>query len=195
MNTTQEVNYEDPFLLKDIKFERVEKKTSTFPRVVPKPIFSDTTKKPLLNLSYRPPRVTQKKKIYTEPSIEEARHLKEVENLVIGFDGKGRIQYLDKISGVEVTLSNIEDKISFRKNEVVVSDPPGMGFNKRARVYVEGVFAFSKSVGDFIVGKAEKNPQKAIQERFVYSLKEDPYKKYIDYNYETGLYVYEVNHF
>ncbi|KAF9762744.1 Nucleoporin, partial [Nosema granulosis] len=189
------VNYEDPFLLKDITFEKVEKKTAPFSRIVPKPIFSEATMKPLLNLTYRPPRVTQKKKIYTEPSIEEARHLKEIENLVIGFEGKGRIQYIDKISGTELTTSNIEDKITFLKNEVVVSDPPGIGLNKRARVYVEGIFAFSKSQGDFIVGKAEKYPLKAIQERFVYSLKEDPYKKFVDYNYETGLYVYEVNHF
>ncbi|EOB11700.1 Nuclear pore complex protein Nup98-Nup96 [Nosema bombycis CQ1] len=190
------INNEDPFLLQDIKFEKVEKKKILpLNRVIPKPIFSDLIKKPLINLQYRPPKINHKKKIYTEPSVEEARHLKEIENLVIGFDGKGRIQYIDKVLGSEVTTTNIEDKISFMKNEILVSDPPGVGLNKRARVYVEGVYAFSKSQGDYIIGKAEKHPLKAIQERFVYELKEDPYKKFIDYNYDTGLYVYDVNHF
>lgn len=185
----------DPFLLKDIKFEKVEKEHIPLSKMFPQPIFKEEPKVKKISLSFRPPKSPAKDKVYTIPPIEDLKHMKEVHNLVIGFEDKGRIEYLDAVNTSEVTMNNIQSKIYFSKESVVVNDPAGVGLNKRARVYVEGVFPYSRSLGDYIRGEQKQFPLKGIQERFVYGLKNDAVKKFVGYEYERGTYVYDVNHF
>lgn len=185
----------DPFLLKDIKFEKVEKEHLPLSKVLPRPIFKEDSKPRKISLSFRPPKPPAKEKVYTIPPIEDIKHMKEVHNLIIGFEDKGRIEYLDTVNGSEVTMANIQSKIYFSKESVVVNDPVGVGLNRRARVYVEGVFPYSRSLGDYIRGEQKEFPLKGIQERFVYGLKSDMVKKFVGYEYERGTYVYDVNHF
>ncbi|AFN82512.1 nucleoporin autopeptidase [Encephalitozoon romaleae SJ-2008] len=185
----------DPFLLKDIKFEKTEKEHLPLSKVLPKPIFKEETKPRKISLSFRPPKPPAKEKIYTIPPIEDIKHMREVHNLIIGFEDKGRIEYLDTVNASEITMANIQSKIYFSKESVVVNDPVGVGLNRRARVYVEGVFPYSRSLGDYIKGEQKQFPLKGIQERFVYGLKNDTVKKFVGYEYERGTYVYDVNHF
>lgn len=189
------IDRSDPFLLKDIKFEKAEREHIPLSKMFPQPIFKEEPQEQGISLQFRPPRSPVKDKIYTIPSVEEAKHMKEVHNLVIGFEDKGRIEYLDTVSGSEVTMANIQSKIYFSKELVTVNDPVGVGLNRRARVYVEGVFPYSRSVGDYIRGEQKEFPLKGIQERFVHGLKSDTVRKFVGYEYERGTYVYDVNHF
>nr|AGE95521.1 nuclear pore complex protein [Encephalitozoon cuniculi] len=196
MNPQQtKIDPSDPFLLKDIKFEKTEKEHLPLSKVLPRPIFKEESKPRKISLSFRPPKPPAKEKIYTIPPIENIKHMREVHNLIIGFEDKGRIEYLDTVSASEVTMANIQSKIYFSKESVVVNDPVGVGLNRRARVYVEGVFPYSRSLGDYIRGEQKQFPLKGIQERFVYGLKNDTVKKFVGYEYERGTYVYDVNHF
>lgn len=161
----------------------------------PQPIFKEEPRAQKILLNFRPPRSPAKEKIYTIPSIEDTKHMKEVHNLIVGFEDKGRIEYLDMVNASEVTIPNIQSKIYFSKDSVVVNDPVGVGLNRRARVYVEGVFPYSKSLGDYIRGEQKQFPLKGIQDRFVYGLKNDAVKRFVGYECERGTYVYDVNHF
>lgn len=185
----------DPFLLKDVKFEKAEKEHIPLSKMLPQPIFNEEPKLQKISLNFRPPKPPVKDKVYTIPPIEELKHMKEIHNLVIGFEDKGRIEYLDTVNASEVTMANIQSKIYFSKDSVVVNDPVGIGLNRRARVYVEGVFPYSKSLGDYIKGEQKQFPLKGIQERFVYNLKNDTVRKFVGYEHERGTYVYDVNHF
>ncbi|KAG5859485.1 nucleoporin autopeptidase [Encephalitozoon hellem] len=185
----------DPFLLRDIKFEKTEKEHLPLSKVLPRPMFKEESKPRKISLSFRPPKPPAKEKIYTIPPIEDIKHMKEVHNLIIGFEDKGRIEYLDTVNASEITMANIQSKIYFSKESVVVNDPVGVGLNRRARVYVEGVFPYSRSLGDYVKGEQKQFPLKGIQERFVYGLKNDTVKKFVGYEYERGTYVYDVNHF
>ncbi|ADM11040.2 nucleoporin autopeptidase [Encephalitozoon intestinalis ATCC 50506] len=195
-NTQQtKIDPSDPFLLKDIKFEKTEKEHLPLSKVLPKPMFKEDLKPQKISLKFRPPKPPAKEKIYTIPPIEDIKHMKEVHNLIIGFEDKGRIEYLDTVNGSDVTMANIQSKIYFSKESVVVNDPVGVGLNRRARVYVEGVFPYSRSLGDYVRGEQKQFPLKGIQERFLYGLKNDTVKKFVGYEYERGTYVYDVNHF
>jgi nuclear pore complex protein Nup98-Nup96 len=189
------IDLSDPFLIKDVKFEKTEKEHIPMKRFLPQPIFREEPSMSKIKLNFRPPKSPVKEKVYTIPSIDEIKHMKEVHNLVIGFEDKGRIEYLDTVNASEVTMANIESKIFFSRQDVVVNDPVGIGLNRRARVYVEGVFPYSKSLGDYIRGEQKMFPLKGIQERFLYGLKHDPTKQFVGYEHERGTYVYDVNHF
>jgi len=191
----QKADFSDPFLVKNIKFEKAEKEHIPLSKMFPQPMFKEDKKTSRISLSFRPPKQLSRENVYTIPSIDDIKHMKEVHNLIIGFEDKGRIEYLDTVNASEVTMANIQLKVYFSKDSVVVNDPVGVGLNRRARVYVEGVFPYSRSLGDYIRGEQKQFPLKGIQERFVYGLKNDAVRKFVGYEYERGTYVYDVNHF
>lgn len=186
-------NNRDPYLLKDIKFDKFEQQKPNVRIPLPTPIFKSKRETPLIDLKIRPPKPLTKNSFYTIPDIRELNSLQSISNLVIGFEGKGRIEFLEPVT--LSTPDDIEKRVSFRNENVEVSDPIGTGLNKKARVYVEGLYPMCRTTNEVIKGKADAFPQKGIQERFIYQLKNDSTKKFIDYNVDTGIYVYEVNHF
>lgn len=183
--------YSDPYLVRDVVFEKGFSQKPSMPAMVPKPIFSTTKETSEVSFSLRPPNSSVKTGIYTIPDITDDS--RSVRNLTVICEGAGKIEYLEPVTVSK--KSDIERKIRFRNENVEVGDCPGEGLNKRARVYIEGIFPYSRSANTYIKGKAESWPNKGLQERFIHQLKGDPGKKFIDYNVDTGLYVYEVNHF
>lgn len=192
-STNIQPNNSDPYLLKNIKFDKFEQQKPSVRIPLPSPIFKTKHEIPAIDLKIRPPRPVSKNSIYTIPDIREMNSLHSISNLVIGFEGKGRIEYLEPVT--LTTSEDIEKRVSFRNGSVEVNDAIGTGFNKKARVYVEGLYPMCRTTNEIIKGKADSFPQKGIQERFIYQLKNDPSKKFVDYNSDTGIYVYEVNHF
>ena len=188
--TATPANLDDPYLCANIKFPEPIFSKPNVKINIPKPIFSYKKEScSSINIKIRPPKKFLQKNIYTIP--EDIKDNSIVKNLTVGFEGKGRIEYLE-----EVTFNNegLND-ILINNLDVIVNDTVGHGYNKRAKVFIENVYAFSRSTGTFLKGKQETWPHKGIQERFIYELKNDISKKFIDYDVETGLYVYEVDHF
>lgn len=146
-----------------------------------------------MDLKIRAPRPIQRHAFYTIPDLKDIDISQPIPNFVVGFEGRGRIEFLEPVS--VRSAEDIERKISFRDENVEANDPIGSGLNRRARVYVEGLFPVCRTTNEIIKGKASAFPQKGIQERFIYQLKNDSTKKFIDYNVDNGIYVYEVNHF
>jgi hypothetical protein len=174
------VNTNDPFLIDEIKVEKVELPPQPVRKKIPRPDFRREEAEQTLRIVLREPVV--KSEIETIPSQEDIRRT-ESTNLIIIFND-GRIEYLERIKSADALLSNIESKVFFNKGEVSVNDMVGTGLNKRARVYVNNYFPFSKASRSFVKDDA-----------IVYELKKDPKRRFIEYDKETGLYVYEVNHF
>ncbi|KAI5170918.1 hypothetical protein PAEPH01_1554 [Pancytospora epiphaga] len=185
------VNFSDPFLIKELEFEKAEAQKLPVKAILPTPIFD--TKKPtfMAPILFRPPRKIHNTGIATIPEIGDGAV--NVPNLTIKFAGTGKIEYLEPVTVDSV--GSIEKRIKFRNDAVEMADEPGTGLNKRARVYVEGVFPYSRSSNSFIKGTPTDLLSKSVQDRFLYHLKNDAVKKFVDYDVESGLYIYEVNHF
>lgn len=160
---------------------------------LPSPIFNTNKDVPVVELKIRPPRPIPKNTYYTIPDLKDIDTSQKISNLVVGLEGKGRIEYLEPVS--VSSLDEIEKKITFINDNIDISDPVGHGLNKKARVYIEGFYPVSRITNDFIKGKATTFPEKGIQERFIYQLKSDSRRVFVDYNVDTGVYVYELNHF
>lgn len=190
--STQTVDLSDPYLLKHLKFEKQDVQKPSVKFLLPTPIF-DSKKESFLDFKIRAPKVLSVNSIYTIPNLEDLDLTKPVENLIVGFEGKGKIQYLEAVS--LKSFSDIEKKILLKNQTVQVSDPISTGLNKKARVFIENYFPVSKVNNEIIKGRVEEFPQKGIQERFIYHLKNDATKRFVDYNVDTGVYIYEVNHF
>lgn len=191
-NYNSNINYNsDPYLIKDLEFEKSERQRPSIRAILPETVFDNSRREASTKLEIRPPRTTAKSGIFTIPEIKSPN--KTIETLIVGIEGKGRIEYLEPVMVPE--MEEIERKIKFNGERVSVLDPPGMGLNRRARVYVEGLFPYSRTAGTHIKGIARDWPEKGIQERFIYNLKNCAERKFMDYNANTGLYVYEVNHF
>lgn len=173
-------NTNDPFLIDEIKIDRVELPAQPVRKRIPRPDFKREEMEHTLRIVLREPAV--RSEIETIPSQEDIRKT-ESTNLIVVFND-GRIEYLEKIRSGDALLSNIESKVFFNKGEVSVNDMVGMGLNKRARVYVNNYFPFSKASRSFVKDDA-----------IVYELKKDPKRRFVEYDKESGLYVYEVNHF
>lgn len=183
----------DPYLLKNVNFDKFEQQKPTVRILPPAPIFKTRKECAMVDLHIRPPRQISKNSFYTIPDIRDIGTSQYISNLVIGFEGKGRIEFLEPVT--IITAEDIERRVSFRNEGVEISDPIGTGLNKKARVFVEGIFPMCRGTNEIIKGKCDSFPQKGIQERFIYQLKNDPSKIFVDYNVDTGIYVYEVNHF
>lgn len=192
MNTSMQSlpNNDDPYLLKNIQFPDSLTTMPSYKLNLPKPVFNnkpiDDTK---IDITIRPPRKYVQKNIYTIPDNIVDGTI--VGQLIIGFENKGRIEYLEPVTFNKSNLSSIV----INGTDVIINDNVGTGYNKRAKVYIEGVYAYSRGSRTYLQGKQDTWPNKGIQERFIYQLKSDINKKFIDYNEETGVYVYEVNHF
>ncbi|KAF7682961.1 Nucleoporin [Astathelohania contejeani] len=201
--TTQPtVDYSDPYLIKGIKFEKVEPIKHSYKRIeYMDPIFEDEPiqKTEHIDLKLRAPKPRHRGHIYTIPSLEEVIHMREVNHLNIIFEGKGKIEYLDPVDVECIKIENIESKVFFDDPAVSIgvsiNDMIGTGLNKRARVYIEKCYPYSKSLGGFITTRSEEFPLMGIQEKYIYELKKDKTRRFVDYDYERGLYVYEINHF
>lgn len=187
------VDMSDPYLIKNIQFEKFEQQKPSIKVTLPTPLFKTNKDVPVVELKIRAPKPIQRNAIYTIPELKDIDGAQTISNFVVGFEGKGRIEFLEPVS--VKSLEDIEKRISFRDENVEATDPIGTGLNKRARVYVEGLFPVCRTTNEIIKGKAEAFPQKGIQERFIYQLKNDSTKKFIDYNVDNGIYAYEVNHF
>lgn len=185
------VEYSDPYLIKNVKFESFEPQKPSLRQLHYKPIFN--TKKEVSDdlFRIRSPAKHYNSNIYTIPEITEENL--QIKNLVVVFNGTGKIEYLEPVT--VLNKREIEDKIKFKNETVEIVDEPGLGLNKRARVFIENLFPYSRASNSYIKGKCEEWPGKGVQERFIYQLKNNQYKKFIEYDCDTGLYVYEVNHF
>lgn len=183
-------NNDDPYLLKNIQFPESLTTMPSYKLNLPKPVFDN---KPVnstkIDITIRPPRKYVQKNIYTIPDNIVDGTI--VNQLIIGFENKGRIEYLEPVTFNKNSLSSIV----INGTDVIINDNVGTGYNKRAKVYIEGVYAYSRGSRTYLQGKQDTWPNKGIQERFIYQLKSDINKKFIDYDEETGVYVYEVNHF
>lgn len=187
------VDMSDPYMIKDVKFEKVQQQKPSIKVALPVPIFSTKKDVPEVDLKIRPPNPILRSSIYTIPDLNDVDTSRPIPNLVIGFEGKGRIEYLEPVT--VKSLESIEKKVIFRNENVEINDPIGTGLNKKARVYLEGLFPVSRTTNEIIKGRQEQFPQKGIQERFIYQLKNDSSKKFIDYDVDNGIYISEVNHF
>lgn len=187
------VDLSDPYLIKNINFEKIEYQKPSVKIALPTPIFKTSRDTPTVDLKIRQPKQIHKNMLYTIPDLKDINTVQSISNFVIGFEGKGRVEFLEPVT--VNSLEDIEKRISFRNENVEISDPIGCGMNKKARVYVEELYPICRTTNEAIKGKAEKFPEKGIQERFIYQLKNDSSKKFIDYNPDNGVYVYEVNHF
>lgn len=195
IDTFQNINsvYNDPYLIQSVAFDKHVDQKPNFKSVLPKPIFEYKKDSDSIDLKIRPPKKISRSGIFTSPDLNDLISLKNIKNFVVGFENKGKIEFLEPVS--LDSSDDIEKKINFKGDTVEMMDPVGTGLNKSARVYVESVFPYSRSTDSYIKGKAETWPNKGIQERFIYQLKNHPKKRFIDYDVDTGLYAYEVNHF
>ncbi|KAI5152832.1 hypothetical protein ENBRE01_3043, partial [Enteropsectra breve] len=194
--------YCDPYLAGELVYEKIEKQKPGLKGILPEPIFSAKNTGMKVELKIRPKNSisnnsfnrenavhsSESSGMYTVPEIT-GNERRVIESLVVGKEGVGKIEYLEP-----VTVKNAEELrkgISFGSGVIEVSDAAGTGLNKRARVTLENVFPIAKN----IKGKSSAAEEKGLMERFVYQLKNDDNKKFIDYDGEAGRYVYEVNHF
>lgn len=191
VHTVQNVDFTDPYLVRGLQFDKTEAQKPSVKTVLPAPIFSTQKETPAVDFRPRPPKKTSNSMIYTIPNITAGAE--DIKGLTVVFEGLGKIEYLVPVS--VLSPDELRHKIRFHNENVEVADDPGTGLNKRARVYVEGIFPYSRVTNTFIKGRAETWPNKGIQERFIYQLNNDPTKAFVDYDVDTGVYVYEVNHF
>ncbi|KAK1347851.1 putative nucleoporin autopeptidase [Hamiltosporidium tvaerminnensis] len=191
------VNYADPYLVSDIRFEKAKRETDINRKKFLEPIFEieDQMKEEKNEFSVFKDFKDLNNTIYTIPATEGLDLNVVISNLIIVFEKKGRIEYLEGIRAKDCRIENIKNKIFFSGKEVKISDNIGTGLNKRARVYVEGCYPYSRGTGGFIIGKKEEFPLKGVQERYIYGLKSDNFRKFVDYDCEKGIYSYEVAHF
>lgn len=187
------IDFDDPYLVKRMKFEKVEPTMPDIRRVLPKPIFNTKKESTIVNFKIRAPRPIPKSPVYTIPDLKDIDVSQGITNLVIGFENKGRIEYLEPVK--VTSIDEIQRKVMFRDEVVEISDPVGTGLNKKAKVYIEGFYPVCRVTNVPIKGKQTAFPQKGIQERFIYQLKTDKNRKFIDYNPDNGLYIYEVSYF
>ncbi len=186
-------NTNDPYGLKDIKFDKFEQPKPSIRIRLPSPIFQCKKDCSIVDLKIRPPRKVSKNSFYTIPDLKDLKSSQSISNLIIGFEGKGKIEFLEPVT--ISTIEDIEKRVLFRNESVEINYPIGTGLNRKARVFVEGLYPMCRTTNEIIKGKSETFPQKGIQERFIYQLKNNPSKKFVDYNVDSGIYVYEVNHF
>jgi len=187
------IDLSDPYLLKNINFEKSQQQKHSFKIQLPTPLFNNKKDTANVELKVRSPRPMAKNSIYTIPNLNDVDTSRPIPNLVVGFEGKGRIEYQEPVTCK--SFDDIEKKLMFVNETVRCTDPIGVGLNRKARVYVEGFYPISRTTNEIIKGKAELFPQKGIQERFIYQLKNDSSRKFIDYDIDKGIYLYEVNHF
>lgn len=185
------VEFTDPYLIKGLQFEKTEAQKPSVRSILPTPIFSTKKDAPVETFSLRPPKKVSVRGITTIPDIADGG--KNIKGLIAEFEGVGKIEYLEPVT--VGSIEELERKIRFRNENVEISDEPGTGLNKRARVSIDGMFPYSRSSNAYIRGRATTWPNRGVQERFVYQLKNDPTKLFVDYDVDTGVYVYEVNHF
>ena len=176
----QVASMSDPFLIDEIKVEKMDVPQKVIRRKIPKPDFRRADAENVIKITLREPAV--KAEVETIPSQADIKKMESV-SLVVMFK-EGRVEYLEPIKSADALLDNIESKIFFGKDDVSVNDPVGVGLNKRARVYVNNYFPFMKSKRSFV-----------RDDVLVYELRKDRRRKFIEYDKESGLYVYEVNHF
>ncbi|KAI4291065.1 hypothetical protein PAPHI01_0365 [Pancytospora philotis] len=187
----QQVAYNDPYLITGLEFEKVEPQKPSVKTVLPTPIFSNKKPEAAVPFVLRPPAKNLGSKLRTVPALREPA--RDLSNFTIIAEGTGKVVYMEPVN---VEHPDKLDKIvRFSNENVEITDEPGTGLNRRARVYIENVFPYSRSSSSFIKGQQTDWLSKSVQERFVYQLKNDSHKKFVDYDVETGTYVYEVVHF
>ncbi|WUR03770.1 nucleoporin [Vairimorpha necatrix] len=189
-----QVDKSDPYGTKDMKFHFIEKELSPFQRLLAEPLVP--SKLPVEHtLDYRSPESNKLLEVYFSPDLNEIRGMNRINNMTLIFPSKGKIEYLEPVSVSDLTVENVNKKILFSGSHVYLTDKPGEGLNKPARVTIEKVYPLSKTEEGMIIGKAEKYPSKGIQDRFIYDLKKDGVKEYEEYDCTRGLYIYKVKHF
>lgn len=191
--STPKIDLTDPYLIKNVQFEKFEQQKPSIRTPLPSPLFRTKKDAPVINLKIRDPRPINRSIVYTIPDMKDIDTSHAVSSLVVGFEGKGRIEFLEPVT--VKSLEDIEKRICIRDGNVETTDQIGTGLNKKARVYIEGLFPVCRATGEIIKGRIDNFPEKGIQERFIYQLKNDANKKFVDYNVDNGIYVYEVNHF
>ncbi|ELQ75536.1 Nuclear pore complex, Nup98 component (sc Nup145/Nup100/Nup116) [Trachipleistophora hominis] len=158
-------NLEDPYLVEGLTFEHIEKPSIKLKKNFYKSIFNvrEPDHKPFIRMNKH-----TNTKPYSIPKYEDVIEQNQVSNPSIVFPGKGKIEFLESLDSYLLREENIQKYVFDSRG---VSNVLG----KRARVYVENV----------------KPTRRENVERFVYELKNDKFKKFVDYNVEDGIYVYE----
>jgi Nucleoporin autopeptidase len=210
---------EDPYLIEALDFSACEEFVRKSRIEIPKMIFERSAKSPIrfkalsplgsaisgYSKSYAKNYVPAEKyaagEYYSVPEISGLREMKEkvVRSLVVGRQGFGKIEYLEDIELREINADELFKDVVIERGEVTVYPnrdvDVGKGLNRRARVSLEGLFAYSRSTGTEIVGKEERNPYKMVQEEFVKRLRERKGTRFISYDYDKGVWVFEAEHF
>ncbi|KAK6090260.1 hypothetical protein P3W45_000808 [Vairimorpha bombi] len=191
-----DVDKSDPYGIKGIKFQFIEKELSPYQRLLAEPIHKESEKPKIdKGLDFRPPEKENAYDVYFTPALHEIRGMKKISNLVMTFPGKGQIEYLEPVDVSELNVENVTKKVLFTRDHVFITDRPGKGLNLAARVSIDKIYPLCKSENRAIIGRANKYPEKGIQDRFVYTLKNNGMKDFVDYDFNKGTYVYKVQHF
>jgi len=182
----------DPYMAENLKIDTVEPQRPSFVVKLPRPIFNTEKGAVSLDFMIRGSKETAAPQVRTVPGLIEANV--PIHNLTVYVEGKGKIEYKEP-----VILSSVDDvstKIRFLGEDVEVSDPAGTGLNKAARVSAENVcpslMRMTKEGADDGVDEFVK---RNLMDRFIFRLKNDKHKRYVDYDANTKVYVYEVAHF
>lgn len=165
--TPPRYNFNDPYLIDGLTFEEIQKPTIVIKRDFYKSIFNvkEPEKRPFIKLSK-----SNNRRPYSIPRYEDVADQKQVPGAQIFFPGKGKIEFRDPIDAYYLREENISKYVFDSKGVSNVC-------NKRARVTVENFYP----------------PKEENIERFVYELKNDKTRTFIDYNVDDGLYVYECD--
>ncbi|EPR79883.1 Nucleoporin 2 family protein [Spraguea lophii 42_110] len=181
------VDTNDPFLIKNLRFEKVTPKKMTLKNVFPtERIFKEKKENPKISLSIRNYGYAEEDKPYTIPPLYEISHLDEIDNLTLVIPGKCKIEFLEPIS--VYALEDLPEKICMYEDDIEMTDAPGEGINQRARVTMTGYFPYENK-------KYNEEEYNISQEKFYYKLQNTENRTFIDYIKETGTYVYEVENF
>ncbi|ELA47973.1 hypothetical protein VCUG_00556 [Vavraia culicis subsp. floridensis] len=158
-------NLNDPYLFEGLTFEHIEKPSIKLKKNFYKSIFNvrEPDNKPFIRMNKH-----ANAKPYSIPKYEDVVEQSQVSNPSIVFPGKGKIEFLESMDPYLLREDSIQR---------YVFDSRGVSsvLGKRARVYVENV----------------KPARRENVERFIYELKNDRHKRFVDYNVEDGIYVYE----
>ncbi|KAI5171877.1 hypothetical protein NEFER03_1142 [Nematocida sp. LUAm3] len=212
----------DPYLITSLNFEECETYEKRKQIDLPKVLFEKTPKTkikfkaniPFKALTTQPSSFDLYKKLsdesdegllqfYTSPPTEQLRKMKEkggkVSGLVIGRKGKGKIEYQCEIDLAQVNLDTLQKDVEFLKGEVRIYKgrdvDVGVGLNNTARIYIEDMFLYSKSIGERILDEKNLGPMRAVRDYIVKKATEDGKATLVEYRLDIGTLILDCKHF
>lgn len=178
---------DDPYLISGIKFEKsAPKEEVSLRRLLPEYKFTPEPA-PVYKLKIESNKSRPKSKVHTVPALEECMSMPSVRNLKVYLDG-AVVEYFGDIEST--AIQNIENKLVTMKPYIYTTDEKGKGLNKHARVTM---YDYWPVLDGKVLKSTHEYPLRGVLDRFCHDLKDQD--GYVDYNLETGQYVYETEFF